>query len=131
MEFCEHKYSNIEGPFIYVFLLIHIFILKMESHQNLLDTSGDPGLVLSNSCSNILTYLLFHRADSFLRNYLVFSYSRKYRHFMQPEGSLPHSQVPANCPILSQIDPVHTRISHFLQIHLNIILQSTPGSSKW
>ena len=33
--------------------------------------------------------------------------------------------------ILSQIDPVHPSTSHLLKIYLNIILQSTPGYSKW
>jgi hypothetical protein len=42
-----------------------------------------------------------------------------------PKGPLPHSQVPATCPYLGQFDLVNVPNSHFLKIHVNIILPST------
>jgi len=46
---------------------------------------------------------------------------------MEPEGLLPYSQVHATCPYP---EPVRSSpCSHYLKIHLNIILSSTPGSS--
>jgi hypothetical protein len=50
---------------------------------------------------------------------------------MEPKGSLPQPQVPATCPLMSQLDLVHTPTSHFLKFHLNIIRPSTPGSLTW
>ena len=47
---------------------------------------------------------------------------------MEPEGSLPLSQVPATCPYP---EPAWALTSHFLKIHLNIILPSMHGSSRW
>ena len=40
-------------------------------------------------------------------------------------------KCPLPVPILRHLDPVHASTSNFLKIHLNIILPSAPGSSKW
>jgi hypothetical protein len=40
-------------------------------------------------------------------------------------------KFPATVPILNQIDQVHLPTSHFLKIHLNIILPPMPGSNKF
>ena len=50
---------------------------------------------------------------------------------MEPEGSLPHSQVPATCPYPEPARSSPHSYIPLLKIHLNIILPSKPVSPKW
>jgi hypothetical protein len=51
--------------------------------------------------------------------------------FMEPEGSLPYSQVPATRPYPKPTPSSPHDPSNFLKIHLNIILPPTSGSPQW
>jgi len=53
---------------------------------------------VSKSVNQAAYSILLHGAESFLRSSLVFSQSRNSPHFIETEGSLPHSQMPATCP---------------------------------
>ena len=68
--------------------------------------------------------------ESFLRSLHVLSYSRNSPHFIEPEGSLPHLQVPATCPYPEPQQSIPCSTPHFYKIHFNI-LPSKPESSKW
>ena len=50
---------------------------------------------------------------------------------MEPESSLLYWQVPATCPYPQATSSSHQTHSHFLKIHLNIILPSTFWSPQW
>jgi len=49
---------------------------------------------------------------------------------MEQESSLPHSQAPTTCPYPKPDQSSPYPLSHFLKVHLNIILPCTYGSSK-
>ena len=88
-----------------------------------------------------ITYLIFTYLLTYLFTYLLTPWSRfllekltypqlakKFPAITEPEGSLPHSHVPATCPYP---EPARSSLyPHFLKIHLNIIIPSTPWSSK-
>ena len=79
----------------------------------------------------LLTYLLTPWGRVLLEKLTGFQLVKNFPAFMEPEGSLAHSQVPANCPY-----PEPARSSPYPHILLsedpfNIIPPSKPGSPKW
>lgn len=49
---------------------------------------------------------------------------------VEPEGSLLYSQQLHTGPVLRQMNPAHTLLSHFIKVHCNITLPTTSGFSE-
>ena len=71
-------------------------------------------LVLSNLLSYWLTYLLTPWSRVHLEKLIGSQLVKKFPASLEPEGSLPHSQVSTNCPYPEPARSVHTSTSHFL-----------------
>ena len=90
---------------------------------------GNSGCAWDDIKWTLLTYSM-EQIPSWEAN--KFSESQKFpRILWSPKVHYRIHKCPTPVPVLSQIDPVPTPTSHFLKIHLNIILPSTPGSPKW
>jgi len=80
--------------------------------------------------SEYCTFFLFEQTPSWEPN--SSSASQEIPHILRnPKFHYRIHKCPPPVPILSQLDQVYTPTSHFLKIHLYIILPPTFGSRKW
>ena len=71
-----------------------------------------------------------HGAESFKEANRSSASQEILRILLNPKVHYRIHKRPPPFPIVCQLDPVHTPTSYFLKIHLNIILSSSPESSK-
>ena len=96
------------------------------------DLDIDERVILKLSPRSPYTYLLTAWSRVLLEKLTGFAANQEIpRILWNPKVHYRTHKCPPPVPILSQLHPVPTTPSHFLQIHLNIILPSTFWSPQW
>ena len=84
-----------------------------------------------SSALKMCAYLFTVWSRVLLEKLIVSQLVKKYLHFMEPESSILHSQVPGIYRSSEADRSSPCPHFHFLKIQLNILLPSTYGSSNW
>ena len=111
---------SIFPPVSHTHLHLHVALTWEPSNSNALSETGEHTYLLT-ACSRVL----LEKLTGFAANQEI------HRILWNPKVHYHTHKRPPPVPILSQLHPVPTTPSHFLKIHLNIILPSTSGPPQW
>ena len=107
-------------------------LLFLNIFQSFRSSSGHQFYLLTDWLTYLLTYLLTPCSRVLLEKLTGFAANQEIpRILWDPKVHYRTHKAPPPVPIMSQLHPVPTAPSHFLKIHLNIIIPSTSWSPQW
>ena len=114
----HHQEENLSKQFLYGMFFTHLY--KLHSRWKSMEHTLPPTYLLTSWSRVLLEKLIGFAANQAIPRIL-----------WTPKVHYRTHKRPPTVPILTQLHPVHTTPSHFLKIHLNIILPSRSWSPQW